>query len=214
MSEFQKARKTYYHLRCKKTAESLEANGFDAVVAKDSVDAQKKIMNLINSDDEVGVPGSATIRELGLVEKLKDKGNRVIEHWGADSDKMRKLRLGQINSDVLLTSSNALSLDGRLVNIDGTGNRVAAMMYGPDRAIIAVGANKIADDLEEAHARVKRVAAPINAIRLNTDSPCADTGYCVDCDADSTICRATVILDKKPGGIDSTVVLVPEELGY
>ena len=214
MSDFQQARQKFYELRCEKAAESLHENGFNAVVAKDREDAAAKILELIGPEDEVGIPGTVTVRELGLDKALQERGNRTIEHWGADREKMRQLRLEQINSDVLLTGTNAVSLDGKLVNIDGTGNRVGGMIFGPERAIIVAGANKIADDLDAAKKRARRVAGPINAIRLSTESPCAETGYCVDCESSKTICRVTVIMDKKPGGIDATVVLIPEELGY
>ncbi|MFW5896868.1 MAG: LUD domain-containing protein, partial [Bacillota bacterium] len=97
---------------------------------------------------------------------------------------------------------------------DGTGNRVASMVYGPDKVVVIAGANKIADDLDEALKRSRRVAAPINALRLNLDTPCAETGYCVDCESPNTICAVTVVMEKRPSETEVIVVLVPEDLGY
>ncbi len=216
MPDYQEARREYYRLRCEATAAALTENGFAAVCASDREDAQRRIMEMIDAEDTVGVPGTVTVRELGLMESLEERGNGVVQHWVADAsaEEMRELRLQQLTSDVLLTGTNAVTLDGQLVNIDGTGNRVAAMTFGPERVIVVAGANKIADDLQEGVDRVKRIAAPINAIRLDTRSPCARTGYCVECAAPETICGITVIMDRKPGDTDVTVVLIPEELGY
>ncbi len=216
MSEYQEARDTYYRLRCEKTARSLRDNGFDAVVVSDREEAAETVMGLIGPGDTVGVPGTVTIRELNLLERLSERGNHVVQHWvtGKSGDEMRRLRLEQMNSDVLLTSTNAVTLDGKLINIDGTGNRVASMVFGPKKVIIVAGANKIAHDLEEGITRSRRVAGPINALRLGGDRPCAKTGYCTDCGPSTTICAITVIMERKPGNTEVTVVLVPEDLGY
>ncbi len=216
MSDYQQARREFYRLRCEATAAALVDKGFEAITAADREDAAQRIMDMIDPDETVGIPGTVTVRELGLMQSLQERGNPVVQHWVTDAEpaEIRELRLKQLTSDVLLTGTNAVTLDGRLVNIDGTGNRVAAMVFGPDRVIVVTGANKIVDDLQEGVDRVKRIAAPINAIRLDTRSPCARTGYCVDCEAGETICGVTVVMDRKPGGTDVTVVLVPEELGY
>jgi len=216
MTDYQEARRTYYRLRCNHTAKALEKNGFEAYTTASVKEAAAKVLELISPDETVGVPGTVTIRELGLIEALRDRGNEVVHHWlpGISDEERRELRIRQLNSDVLLTSSNAVTLDGQLVNIDGTGNRVASMVFGPRRVIVVVGANKLCQDTEEAVQRVKRVAAPINALRLGLDAPCAKTGYCVDCVSPNTICGITVIMDRRPSQTEVTVILVPEELGY
>ncbi len=214
-TDYQQARKEFYRLRCEKAAESLAENGFEAQVATDTQDAVRIVLGFISSEDVVGLPGTVTARELGLPGALREQGNEVVEHWvEGTSEEIRQLRLRQLNSDVLVTGTNAVTLDGKLVNIDGTGNRVAAMIFGPPRVVVVAGANKICHDTDEALARTKRIAGPINALRLQTASPCAKTGYCVDCDSPTSICRITTILDKQPGQTELLVVLVPEQLGY
>lgn len=216
MQDYQEARKAYYRLRCEKTAQSLCENRFDAVVVANREEAVSRVLDLVGPDDVVGVPGTVTIRELDLMNRLEQRGNTVVQHWvsGVSSEELRSLRVQQMNSDVLLTGTNAITLDGQLVNIDGTGNRVASMVFGPRKVVIVAGANKIADNLEEALHRAKRIAAPINALRLGTKSPCAKTGYCVDCKSPSTICAVTVVMDRRPSQTEVTVVLIPEDLGY
>jgi len=216
MADFQAAKRRFYELRCQKAAEGLERRGFQTVVVESREAAVQQILELVPPEATVGVPGSVTIRELELLPRLEQRGNPVIQHWipGLPKEEGRRLRREELLADVLLTSTNALTLDGQLVNIDGGGNRVAAMIFGPDKVILVVGANKICDDLEAALFRAKKIAAPINALRLNTATPCAKTGYCVDCQTPNSICAVTVIMDKKPGLADITVILVPEELGY
>ena len=216
MSDYQQARSAYYRLRCEKVAESLKKRGFEAVVASDRAAAADAVLEMIDPGETVGVPGTVTARELDLLEGLEARGNSVIQHWvtGASKEEIRRRRIGQMNADVLLTSTNAVTLDGKLVNIDGTGNRVASMVFGPKRVIVVAGANKIAHDLEEGLNRSKRVAGPINALRLGTDSPCVETGYCVDCESPKTICAVTVVMERRPSDTEVIVVLVPEELGY
>jgi len=214
-TDYQQARQRFYRLRCKKAAKSLKANGFEAVVAQDGQDAVQSVLDVISPEDVVGLPGTVTARQLQLQKALREQGNEVVEHWVEGSaEEIRQRRIRQLNSDVLLTGTNALTLDGKLVNIDGTGNRVAAMIFGPPRVVVVAGANKICHDKEEAVARAKRIAGPINALRLDTESPCAKTGYCVDCDSPNSICRITTVIDREPGQTEITVVLVPEQLGY
>ena len=121
---------------------------------------------------------------------------------------------GEINSDVFLTSSNAVTMDGKLVNKDMIGNRVAAMIFGPKRVFVVVGVNKIVENVKEALERIERVAAPLNAKRLGVKTPCVETGYCTDCDSPDRICRVTTIIERRPSRTDLTVVLVNENLGY
>ncbi len=216
MSEYQWPRDQFYRLRCEKAARSLQERGFSTIVAEDREDAAEQILAAIGAKDRVGIPGTVTVRELDLVRRLSARGNEVIEHWlpDASAEEVRRQRLGQLTSDVLLTSTNALTLEGELVNIDGTGNRVAAMVFGPQRVIVVAGANKIAHDIPEALERSKRIAGPINAMRLGLDKPCAKAGYCVECAPSTTICAITVIMERAPSDTDMLVVLVPEDLGY
>ncbi len=183
---------------------------------KDKEEAVKTIMKRISPTETVGIGGSLTIRELGLIEKLVERGNRVIHHWrkGMSEEEVSETLRGEINSDVFLTSSNAVTMDGKLVNKDMVGNRVAAMIFGPKRVFVVVGVNKIVRGLDEALERIERVAAPLNAKRLGIKTPCVETGRCVDCDSPDRICRVTTIIERRPSRTDLTVVLVNENLGY
>jgi hypothetical protein len=117
-------------------------------------------------------------------------------------------------SDLFLSSSNAVTMNGEVVNIDGVGNRVNSITFGPGKVILVAGYNKIVEDVQEAIKRIKNVVTPMNARRLNIDVPCAKVGTCVDCKSAQRMCRAVVILERKPTLTDMLVILVGEELGY
>jgi hypothetical protein len=119
-----------------------------------------------------------------------------------------------MTSDLFLSSVNAITLNGELVNIDGIGNRVNSINFGPGKVILVVGYNKIVDDVQEAIHRIKNFAAPLNARRLKIDVPCAKVGKCVDCNSPNRICRVIVIHERKPSLTDILVILVGEELGF
>jgi len=125
-----------------------------------------------------------------------------------------EVRRAHINSDVFITSTNAVTETGELVNIDGTGQRVAAMIFGPGRVVVVAGVNKITGDLEEGLWRASNVAAPMNARRLRSETPCVETGECDDCVAPGRICGITTIIHRRPSRTPFTVVLVGEKLGY
>ena len=202
--------------KLRKVAEALSRNGFKAIYAENREEAARIILESISPTESVGVGGSSTIRELGLIEKLVERGNKVIHHWkkGMSKEEVLEALRGEINSDVFLTSSNAVTMDGKLVNKDMIGNRVAAMIFGPKRVFVVVGVNKIVEDVKEALERIERVAAPLNAKRLGVKTPCVETGYCTDCDSPDRICRVTTIIERRPSRTDLTVVLVNENLGY
>jgi L-lactate utilization protein LutB len=202
--------------RVERTVNALKENGFEVVYASTRSDALQEVLNRVPTDALVGVGGSITVRELGLIDALNQRGHRVAEHWSSDlaPDERMAIRRQQLISDVFLTSSNAITESGHLVNVDGAGNRVAAMIFGPKKVIVVAGVNKIVKNLEEALDRVNDVAAPMNAKRLNRKTPCAVTGQCTDCRSPERICNITTIINRKPGRTDVTVLLVGEELGY
>lgn len=125
-----------------------------------------------------------------------------------------KVRRLLLNSDVLLTSTNAVTETGHLVNTDHAGQRVAAMIFGPEKVVIVAGVNKIVRDLDEALERIKNTAAPMNARRLNINVPCTVTGTCSNCSSQDRICNVTTIIERKPVHTDVAVILLGEELGY
>lgn len=210
------ATKQYFASRIKKAAKSLEAKGYEVITVETGDDAAQKVLDMIPAGASVGFGGSVTTRQLDLIETLEKQGHKVFDHWkpGLSKEEVTAVRRGQLTADFFLASVNAITLEGEIVNIDGTGNRVAASIYGPGRVVFVVGAQKIVDDLDGAFYRAKFVAAPVNATRLNLKTPCAITGECNDCDSPGRICNVTVVFDRKPTGTPMTVILVGEELGY
>ncbi len=153
---------------------------------------------------------------MGILERLEAQGNVLYNHWrpGLPKEEVLQIRKAQMTSDLFLSSTNAVTLNGELVNIDGVGNRVNSSVFGPGRVILVAGYNKIVDDVQEAIKRVKNVSAPLNARRLNIDVPCAKMGRCVDCNSPNRICRVIVIHERRPSLTDILIILVGEELGF
>lgn len=199
-----------------KTLESLNKKGFKAVLVKDAKEALDYVLSVVGKDESVGVGGSMTIQETGIADALIDRGNTVYWHWiakklGQDEAATRKKAMA---ADAYLSSSNAITEGGDLVNIDGSGNRVASMFYGPDKVIIVAGKNKITSNPHTAVARIKSVACPKNARRLGLDTPCAKTDKCEECTVASRMCNITVRLQYPPKGKQIHVVLIDGDFGY
>ena len=200
----------------KKTVAALVKNNFTATYCKTGPEAVEKILDQIPANASVGIGGSWTVMQLGLLDKLAVRGNEVLNHSkpGLTPVEAAAIRIRQLTSDVFLTGTNAVTLDGKLVNTDGVGNRVAAMIFGPKKVILVVGINKIVKDVEAAEERIKLYAAPINNKRLNRPNPCTTTGECMDCKGDTRICNITTIMKKKPLLTDIHVFVVGEKLGF
>jgi len=159
----------------------------------------------------IGFGGSVTVEEMGLFEALQ-KNNAVAWHNKAHS---REVRYMANSAAVYITSANAVSETGEIVNIDGTGNRIAMTAFGPEICYYIVGSNKIAKTLDEAIHRARNVAAPKNAQRLKVNTPCAKNGdKCYDCNSPQRICRMFLVTDRAPMGMQSEIVFIDEELGY
>ncbi len=158
--------------------------------------------------------GSMTLQELGIYEALQKAGHDVLWHWRVPHDEMASVRDEAMGADVYLTSSNAVIEDGRLLNIDGIGNRVAAMFFGPPRIIVIAGRNKLAAGYAEALERIRNVAAPRNALRLKRETPCRYTGRCQDCRSSQRMCQVTVCIENRLEGRSLEVWLVDQDLGY
>ncbi len=202
--------------KANKTVEKLKAHDFQAVFVKNKKEAVEEILKYITPQMKVGVGGSITIRELGILETLEARGNVLFNHWkpGLPKEEVLHIRKAQMTCDLFVSSTNAVTLNGELVNIDGIGNRVNSSVFGPGKVILVAGFNKIVDDVEEAIKRIKNVSAPLNAKRLNIDVPCAKAGACVDCNSPNRICRAVVIHERRPTLTDMLVIIVGEELGF
>lgn len=199
-----------------KVVENLKKNDFSAIYFKTGEEASEFIMGNINKGDKVGFGGSMTVVKLGIQEKVAYIGGIVLDHGDptlSADDKMETMR-GELLSDVFICSSNAVTMDGELVNIDGVGNRIAAMTFGPKKVIIVVGVNKICKNESSAFERLEQFASPMNNMRLKMPNSCTKTGICMDCKAPSRICRVYSVIKRRPARTDMTVVVIGEEFGY
>lgn len=199
----------------KKVAEAMAARGFEVAFAGSAADARDQVLALVEPGQSVGIGGSMTIRELGLAEALQRAGHAVYWHWETPQERERVLENAR-RADVYLASANAVTRDGRLVQIDGGGNRVASVIQGPKTVILVVGQQKLVDGgLNAAIARIRQQACPPNAKRLGLDTPCARTGVCnVNECGDDCMCRAIAMLERPPRGRRVAVILVEETIGY
>jgi hypothetical protein len=172
-------------------------------------------MKQIPDGSTVGVGGSVSLAQTGILEALGKRNIHLI--WPAQQaknmDERQELIRKSFSSDIFLSSSNAITEDGKLFNVDAFGNRVGAMFVGPKKTVIVAGVNKIVKDLAAAEKRVREWVAPQNIKRLNRKTPCAETGVCADCSSPDRICNIYVTLAKKPSRTDVFIILVGERLG-
>ena len=186
--------------RFERLVEALRSRGYEAAFCATREEAAAAVLAETASARRVGMGGSETMKELGVVRALEEEGK--LQTRGADCD-------------VFLLSANAVTLDGRIVNIDGNGNRVAASISGPGKVVYAIGRNKIVDGgIDAAISRVKEKACPPNCRRLSKRTPCAATGICADCDSPDRICKVTAVFDRRPTGTPTSVYVVDADLGY
>jgi hypothetical protein len=213
---FNAARREHRNKAGHSLVKRLQARGFSAVYSETKEQALEEVLKIIPEGASVGIPGSVTIREIGALEKLKERGCTVIHHWTPSLSPEERLNVLQeeLLAEYFLTSSNALTRDGILVNIDGNGNRVSGMAWGKNTLIFVIGMNKVTGSLDEAIARTRNMATPPNVIRLNLDTPCAKTGFCSDCNSPDRACKALLVLERATGGRTSYVILVGEDLGF
>ena len=193
----------------------MEKRGFEAYYCADKEAALEKALELISETDVVSWGGSMTIAEVGLLDAVKQR-NPVIDRDTAKSaeEKMELMRKALL-CDTFIMSSNAISADGQLVNIDGNGNRVAALIFGPKQVVVIAGLNKVAGSLDAAIDRARNVAAPINAQRFaGLATPCYKLGHCADCQLPESICAQVVITRRSRTAGRIKVILVGEHLGF
>lgn len=206
----------HWKIKIADTVQSLEKHGFNARFCATRQEAVDFIMQAAQTCSTVGIAGTHTVRMLGVVPLLENAGKTVYDHWKLRIGTPEELefRRNQMRSDMFLSSVNALTMSGEIVNRDGCGNRTNAMTFGPRHVVLVAGRNKIVPDLDSAIARIEEVSAPIRAMSLNRKTPCVKTGYCMDCDSPERICRVTSIIHRKPMFTDITVLILDEDLGY
>ena len=199
-------------LLSQKIIKGLESRNMSGYYAKDKEEALKLALELIPEGSSIAMGGAKSAHEIGLVEKLKEGNYNFI-----DRDQMQDKRaamLAAYDADFFLSSANAMTEDGILVNIDGNSNRVSAIAQGPKKVIFIIGMNKVCSDLDSAMKRARNVAAPINAQRFGLSTPCAKTGSCMDCKSIDTICCQFLItrFSHHEGRIH--VIMVNDNLGF
>ena len=204
--------KNYYEKRAKILVQNLKGRQFEAVYCENKEQALAQALEWIPEGSSVGWGGATSAQQIGLLEAVHSDAYRFIDRDLAP-DRMRAMRECLL-ADVFITGANALSLDGQMVNIDGMGNRVAAICYGPQSVIVIAGINKIADNVDDAMTRARTIAAPMNKQRFPTETPCMVTGSCADCKAPGCICNQIVVTRRcNPAG-RIKVIVVGEELGF
>lgn len=204
-----------------KTAEHLikrfERRNMEGSYVETAEQALEKVLSMIPDNSTVFRCGSVSTTAMGLWDKLaKTEGVEVIDPYepGIEPAESLARRKTGLTADVMVASANAVTMDGQLVNLDGMGNRVAAITFGPTKVILVVGLNKVVSDLHSAWKRVKHLAAPVNAMRLNLKTPCNETGQCADCNSPSRICRIWQVVEGHMIKGRIHIVLVGEDMGY
>lgn len=194
---------------------ALAANNFEAKFAKNKREAVTLMLDIISEESVVGVGDSATIRPTSILNELMRRGNKIInpftDEFTIDKSSLRSsIQRKALMTDTFITSSNAITLEGKIVNIDSIGNRVAGIIFGPKRTIIVVGKNKIVHDVDEALSRIKNIIVSYHARRKGFKTPCAATGVCSDCSSPERIDHRSIDRSRR---IESTVIVVDEDMG-
>lgn len=205
----------YFEKRGQILIKNLQNRHFEAYYCASAADALKKALELIPKGASVGWGGALSAQQIGLLDAVKAGDYRAIDRDTAPSSQERvKLQKECLLADVFITGANALSIDGQMVNIDGMGNRVSAIVYGPESVIVIAGMNKVVDTLEAAVIRARTVAAPMNKQRFTSMTPCEVTGICGDCKCEDSICNQILITRNcRPAG-RIKFIIVGEELGF
>lgn len=205
----------YYHLAATGIIKNLAKRQMEGYYCPDKESAITQALALLRPGSSIGWGGSQTLGQLGLMDALKAGDYQLIDRTTATTPGQRKeMKRALFTCDTFLMSTNAITLDGQLINIDGYGSRVAYLCHGPEQVLVFAGMNKLAADVDSGLLRARNLAAPPNNIRLDTGNPCTHTGSCNNCLSSSTICCQFVITrySAEPGRIK--VILVGEELGY
>jgi hypothetical protein len=209
-------KKWYYEKLVARTMDSLKSRNYDIYCVDTREDARDKVLELIEEGSSIGVGGSATLNEIEILPEFRNGRYTFLDRYkpGLSPDEIQDIFRQSFSADYYVSSVNAITVQGELVNMDFTGNRAGAIMFGPKKVIIVAGYNKIALDLESAISRVREYASPINSRRLNKKTPCAVTGECADCTSPDRICGNLVVTYKQTRPGRGIVILVGEELGY
>ena len=203
-------------LKIERTIKALKENGINGYKVKNKEELRKLIESLIEKKSTVTVGGSMTLFESGIIDLLRNGEYNFLDRYkeGLTREDIEKIYREAFYADYYLTSTNALTEKGELYNVDGNGNRVAAMIFGPKKVIVVAGVNKLVKNLDEAILRMREISAPANAIRLNRKTPCAKVGYCCDCKSPEKVCREYTVIKSQGNKERFHVIIVEENLGY
>lgn len=211
-------KETIFKTQAEEIIENLKKRNLDGIYFERTEQAVTSILEMIPDGSLVGLGGSESIIESGLVDALRKKDVRLLDRYKecVTEEEVWEMRKQGMLADIYIASSNAITLDGKLVNMDGLGNRVAAMIFGPGKVILLVGMNKVVKTVKEAVARIKNHAAPLNAVRVNRATPCYKKGFCQEshCMPPHRICGQLVIIESSMLPDRIKLCLVGEELGY
>lgn len=206
----------HYETLAHTVIKNLAKRNMEGIYCATAKEACEKALSYVTEGAAVSFGGSMTLAETGTLDALKSRTDiRLIDRANAQTpEELKQIYRDAFSADFYFMSTNAITIDGELVNIDGNGNRAAALVYGPETVIIIAGMNKVAKNTEEAISRVHTIASPMNCKRLDRNTPCAATGVCADCLSPDCICCHTVITRYSRFKNRIKIILVGEELGY
>ena len=208
-------KKKFYETAAETLIKNLDKRGMEAYYVDNKDDALKMALRFVTPGSSVSWGGSMSINEIGLIPALKAWDCTVLDRTVPKTEEEKKEFFGKVAvCDYYFMSTNAITMDGELVNIDGTGNRVASLIFGPSNVVIIAVMNKVADNLESAVDRARNTAAPMNTIRLDRKTPCTQVGRCMDCMSPDCICNQFVVTRRSAPAGRIKIILVGEELGY
>lgn len=202
--------------RIENTIEALKKNNMNGYLVSNKEELIDKIKELVPDDAKVACGGSMSLFEVGVIDFLRKGNYKFLDRYKFDitPEEIKNIYRESFFADAYFASSNAITENGEIYNVDGNGNRVAALLYGPSKVILIVGINKIVSNLEEAIERNRKISAPANAKRLNKSTPCVKTGYCVNCSHPEKICREYTVI-KSQGDKDRIhVIFMNKSIGY
>lgn len=202
--------------KVKRTMENLEKNNISAYFINTREELIEIIENLSLEGDKIAVGGSTTLNEVNLLNYLRTGRYNFLDRYkeGLTREEVVNIFRESLLCDVYITSTNAITEEGYLYNVDGNGNRVAAMLYGPRKVIVICGINKLVKNVEEAMERNKSISAPANAKRLNRKTPCSKVGYCMDCKSEERICKKYTLIKGEVTKDRMHVIILNQNLGY
>lgn len=209
------AKQTFYRNQAESIIKKMQLRGMDAYYCENVDEAKSKLLELLGSTPKtVGYGGSMTIDDNGFKDEITSAGHKlIVREKYTTPEELKECKSLLVNADAFLMSSNAVTEDGELINIDGRGNRVSFLIYGPEEVFVIAGMNKVTTGVEEGIKRVRNMATPPNAVRLKRETPCATTGFCHDC-LNGSLCSQIVVTRTSMIPHRIKVILVGEELGY